>query len=368
MVVMLFDRYYCVTLCESSWGESMRCRECGREFPEWSWENPVCPSCLARAKTGQPRTNDPNEEDFWKRHPDLKLRPVELDHQPVERKTAEFSVGSDHEEAATAAEPVIHEPSHLHQFERTEHAQHHPTGVKAESAAPPVPEKYRIEQVGQATEFVADAKPSEEPALGVTFRPATIVEPRVEDARPAEQAEAPHKLFESSPSGKFALRMERGAYLRVEPIDAQFSLFPGKPFVGLVGFIMLMMFSIGVAAPGAFFLVPASIAVLIYVYISLPHFEIIELTPLGMSRTRLFGRQMKSARAFQGRPTGAVVGAYGTRGTNKLNRLTALLREPEVVIVSGKQWSEAVEPGLTAEDRSWLAGRIREFCLSLRKD
>jgi hypothetical protein len=346
----------------------MRCRECGREFPEWSWENPVCPSCLARAKTGQPPpARDPNEEDFWKHHPDLKLRPVELDHPPAERTAAEFSVGSDHEDAATAREPAIHEPSHVHQFERTEHAQNHPAGARAKSSAPPVPEKYRIEQVGHATEFVADAKPSEGPKLDVAPRPVEL-EAEVNVAQPAERAEAPRKLVESSPSGKYALRMERGAYLRVEPLDNQSTTLLARPFTVIVGFFVLVLFSVGVTAPGAFFLVPASIGLLVYVYISLPHLEIIELTPLGMSRARLFGGQMKSTQAFQGRPTGAVVGPYGARGTKKLSRLAASLRESEVVIVSGKQWSEPIEPAMTAEDRSWLAGRVREFCLSLRRD
>ncbi|HPM77317.1 MAG TPA: hypothetical protein PK961_09510 [bacterium] len=59
----------------------MRCRECGREFPEWSWENPICPPCLNKEKADAParRRNVESErenidaDDFYQRHPDLKI-------------------------------------------------------------------------------------------------------------------------------------------------------------------------------------------------------------------------------------------------------------------------------------------------------
>jgi len=404
----------------------MRCRECGREFPEWSWENPICPQCLNKEKADAParRRNVESErenvdaDDFYQRHPDLKIN--------LDRADSELSksIAAQHESARIkqtlpppveipqrheSAEPAFAPPPTLAEIkaaeeiarrnkpkaatiiptlERMEFKPIWESETKIESevyrpeplnlndiiereAAAPAPEPF-----DEKYETTLKLDEPEPPSLSSSLGPPVHTPPvdlHVQPpAYPTKKPEAPpepalptRKISDYSPSGRVKIVIEAGSYLSVKVTEGG----PKEDSAAMLRLIVAIVGGIVAAGMISLFATPfvtvlLTIGLLVYVLKSLPKKQNLLLTPKGMDVETLVGNMIIKTRHFTGRPDN--VALKPNQAKSRISFSPArLLQGNSVLEIQSQTWNCDILPAITDADRQWLLPHVKKFIKSI---
>ncbi|HPQ68510.1 MAG TPA: hypothetical protein PKW95_05245 [bacterium] len=406
----------------------MRCRECGREFPEWSWENPICPQCLNKEKTEAParRRNvesvreNVDADDFYQRHPDLKINighadselskpitahresahfeqtlppPVEIprrheSEEPIfeppqtiaEIKAAEEIARRNKPKAETKIstlermefKPVWEnetkvegefykpEPVNLTDIIEHEAAEHEP------APAPP-DEKYettpRLDKPEPPSLSRSIGPPVHTPPVDLHVQPPAY--PSGKPEPPSEKALPTRKISDYAPSGRVKVVIESGSYLSVKVTEGgprEDSAAMLRLIATIVGGIITAGIISLFASPTITFLLLGGLVV--YVLRSLPKKQNVLLTPKGMDIETLLGSMIIKTRHYTGRPDNAAL--KPNQAKNGLSLSPArLLQGNSMLEIQSQTWSCVILPAVTDVDRQWLLPHVKKFIKSI---
>lgn len=314
----------------------MRCRECGNEFTEWSWDNPVCPAC--RQKEASPSSpapaSAPDVDDFYLRHPDLKLSPVEM------RSTIE------------PVPPIVEQAPPIVE----------PTPPVAKPVRPTVAEPISADKTEY--DFFADKDVGRYDGKTLTARIAAIPRP---DPQPAAKV-YDCRMRERSPSGLVKIDLEPGVHLSIKPSNELNAQDPKGVSILLLSLVMMLLMAIFLFAILPWYLaMPLSFFWIIYVLFAMPSKQSVFLTPRDIEIQTLLGDTTMNTRRIAGRPQGGYVGSYGEEEDQQNWPLYRLLRGKNALVLFGKTWRVTVLQTLADDDLKWLLEHIRGFVGTLDK-
>ncbi|HPQ68509.1 MAG TPA: hypothetical protein PKW95_05240 [bacterium] len=321
----------------------MRCRECGNEFPEWSWDNPVCPAC--RQKEASPPSpapaSAPDEDDFYLRHPGLKLSPVEIRSTIEPAPPVVEPVPPVVEPAPPVVEPV-------------------PPVVEP---APPV-----IAQPLETNKAEHDFFQSK---IIKSFRNADFASRIAASLRSDPQPKQKTfdcRIRERSPSGLVKIDLEPGVQLSIRPSNELNAQDPKGGYVLLISLVMMLLMAVFLFAILPWYLaMPLSFSWVIYVLFAMPSKQSVFLTPLDIEIRTLLGDTVMNTRRITGRPKGGYVGPYGEEEDQQNWPLYRLLRGGNALVLFGNSWRVTVLQTLADDDIKWLLEHIRGFVGTLDK-